>query len=346
MKKKTSIKQETATSMSPDEQRRATHRRISSVIEGPIAEKVPKKAQPYVRKLAPIIAHMVVGLIVAWPYILKGVGIVHKYAEKIPANIAQGIIGFFMCCFGGVFPAIIAAVEAWRLCGGHEALMNVTTIGQQLTKIEEASKKDDKVDADGDGIADVNQITGSQLLQRKTLLAMSTINPEELNGALAGLFQGWVGVIATLKVQFARTVTLGTSIGEMLNKPCHDIIAPMVKPLMSEEHQKWVPVILQWACKVVGITIAWWIQRVLSAVHSAIRGGKMLGAQLINEANRRGIISFSDKDTQIDEMIGWGLALLGFLIQLSYGFRLPLLFRIFLFPLEILEGYIVWEVMT
>eukprot|EP00812_Abedinium_dasypus_P000747 NODE_1088_length_1244_cov_153.222035.p1 GENE.NODE_1088_length_1244_cov_153.222035~~NODE_1088_length_1244_cov_153.222035.p1 ORF type:complete len:183 (+),score=57.80 NODE_1088_length_1244_cov_153.222035:487-1035(+) len=181
------------------------------------------------------------------------------------------------------------------------------------------------------------------------MMAMKVIDPVELNQAVAGLFQGWVGVIATLKVEFARTVTLGASIGEMLFKPCHDYIVPAVEkafPSLNEEHRKWLPIILQWACKAIAVSIAWWIQRVLSAAHSSLRGGKMFGAQLVHEGYKRGLLKKDEKDSNFDEIIGWALAVVGFLWQFMYGFHLPMLLRLFTFPAEILEGFITWEVMT
>eukprot|EP00812_Abedinium_dasypus_P011438 NODE_4996_length_621_cov_242.840989.p1 GENE.NODE_4996_length_621_cov_242.840989~~NODE_4996_length_621_cov_242.840989.p1 ORF type:complete len:117 (+),score=42.29 NODE_4996_length_621_cov_242.840989:3-353(+) len=114
----------------------------------------------------------------------------------------------------------------------------------------------------------------------------------------------------------------------------------------NEEHRKWIPIILQWGCKMIGISIAWWIQKLLSAAHSAARGGKMFGTQLVIEAHKRGYMKKGPEESNIDEIVGWSIAALGFLWQLAYGFHLPFILRIFTFPFEILEGLIVWEVMT
>ena len=39
--------------------------------------------------------------------------------------------------------------------------------------------------------------------------------------------------------------------------------------------RKWLPVVVNWLCKTVGMMVAWTVQRILSAAHSAMRGGFM-----------------------------------------------------------------------
>jgi len=59
--------------------------------------------------------------------------------------------------------------------------------------IVEANKKDDQVDADGDGIADAKQISGRELLRRKVKLVLAKMNPEKVNTALAAIYKGMSG---------------------------------------------------------------------------------------------------------------------------------------------------------
>jgi len=299
-----------------------------------------------VKKAAPFIAKSVVFFIKIWPYLMKALIQVQLVFERVPSEVTSGVTGFFMCFFGGVFPATIAAGEAWRLCGGVEAIRSLQVIGKELQQFAIESEKDDQKDEDHDGIADVDEINSTQLFERKALLAMKCCDPVAVNKALSLLFTGWIGVLANLKVQFARTVTLGASIGEMLTKVSLVFAAPIVEPFVPREHRKWVPIIIQWICKAIGVSLAWWVQRIQSGFHSAIRGGKMFGESLVNTLHKRGLLQSSPEETYIDEIVGWILAAIGFLWQLKYGFALPFVFRLFLFPLEIVEWYIVWEVMT
>lgn len=72
------------------------------------------------------------------------------------------------------------------------------------------------MDKDGDGIADVDQIDPSKLFMRKLNLMIISVEPEELLKAMGVLYAGFIAVVATLRIQFARAVTLGNSIGEIM----------------------------------------------------------------------------------------------------------------------------------
>jgi len=60
----------------------------------------------------------------------------------------------------------------------------------------------------------VDQIDPSKLLVRKVNLVMISVEPEPLMDALSSLYAGFIAVVATLRLQFAKAVTLGASIGD------------------------------------------------------------------------------------------------------------------------------------
>ena len=64
--------------------------------------------------------------------------------------------------------------------------------------IIEESKKDDKVDADGDGTPDTEQIGNREFVKRKTKLVLAKINPERVNDAIASIYKGMFVAILTL----------------------------------------------------------------------------------------------------------------------------------------------------
>ena len=76
-----------------------------------------------------------------------------------------------------------------------------------------SAKEDDLVDADGDGIPDVQQIDASSLATRKLRLFLNHVDPPSLSQAVVGLYQGIVGMLAVLKFKFAKSVALGLAIG-------------------------------------------------------------------------------------------------------------------------------------
>merc|ERR1712032_807750 len=264
--------------------------------------------------------------------------------KKMPENMIYSCLGFVLCFFGGCFPATIAMIEAWRQCGGKHALKELHSLYKQMKKVKDASKKDDEQDQDGDGVADVDQIPAQELAKRKVTVVLKTVDAEKLNKDLSGLYKGWIAVVAVLKVRFAKTVSLGAVIGDKIYETIVSRYVEGMAAAVPEEYRQWVPVVLRWVCSAVAITIAWWIQRVISAVHSAIRGGIIFARNIIEYLQEAGFIKEGSCDSRLEEMAGWSLAIVGILFQLSRGFSLPFPLSIFLLPARLLETFVVWSV--
>jgi hypothetical protein len=208
-------------------------------------------------------------------------------------------------------------MEAFRLCGWERTQGAIEDIYEEAMNILEQSKKDDEKDEDGDGVADVDQISGQALLMRKTQMVMTKCDPGKLDVAIGGVYTSWLAVVATLKIQFAQTITMALSIAFYLNIPAKKFVEPAMKLVVPEDYHKWIPVTVGWACKSLGMSVAWFIQRVVSAFTSAIRGGLMCVRHLMQYAIKNGItlggfIPVDDKDTYLDEAAGWTLAAIGF----------------------------------
>ena len=110
----------------------------------------------------------------------------------------------------------------------------------------------------------------------------------------------------------------------------------------SDTHnQKWCPVLLDWFCKSIGMSIAWKIQSVISAFTSALAGGLIMSRAMF-------LIFFKGKkdheDTNADEIASYVFAGLGFYFQYNVGFSAPFPLNIILFPVEMAESYIHWTV--
>lgn len=307
-------------------------------------EKAPPALAPHIAKAAPVIATVIVLLQTAWPHIVKYSTMAGQVYEKLPKAALKVILGLLMCFFGGVFPSTIAAFEAFKLCGGHDAIGHVKALFDQMTNLKDALAEDDAKDNDGDGVADAKQLDGKQLIARKVSVAAKTIDPVQINSHLACFYVAWAGVIASLKLQFARTVTLSCAISETLYEGAEQFILPRAKVVVPEEYEKWIPVVAQWICKFVAVSVAWWIQSIISAVHSGIRGGFMVSRNAMKLANQYGYLNVDHKKTNIDEMAGYVLAFFGLIFQLRSGFDLPLLLKLFFWPLQIVEYSIQWQV--
>lgn len=308
-----------------------------------LAEKLPEKFRAHAKSASPYLARAWLFVLFAMPYLIAAFLKTKAFISKLPEKIIWACVGFLVCFFGGIFPATIAAAEAWRMCGGTEAWAQVTVLFQEFMKVQDASKEDDAKDEDKNGKKDTAEMTSNQLVQHKVLLAMRVLDPERCSSALTCLYTGWIGVLAILKIKFARTITLGEVIGEAIHKPVSRV-EPSIKALVPEEYQKWVPVVCRWTCKFVAVSIAWFLTRVIAAFHSAIRGGQIFGMYLVDFLHERGYLREEHRNSYIDEAIGWAVAALGFLTQMAFGFHLPFLLNLVLWPVQLMEAFVVYSV--
>ena len=101
---------------------------------------------------------------------------------------------------------------------------------------------------------------------------------------------------------------------------------------------KWSHTIVRFSVKLIAVTIAWMLSRVITAVHSAIRGGLLFSRSLLTYVNDRGYYKIPNlDDTILDEAIGGVLACIGVYTQLNNGFALPFPLNFVLMPLTIVE---------
>ncbi len=105
--------------------------------------------------------------------------------------------------------------------------------------------------------------------------------------------------------------------------------------------KKWCPVLLDWLCKSIGISIAWKIQTVLSAFASALAGGLIMSRAML-------LVFYKGKkdhgETMVDEIASYALAALGFYFQYSFSFSTPFPLNVVLFPVGLADYYIRWAV--
>mmetsp|Transcript_71314 Transcript_71314/g.133392 ORF Transcript_71314/g.133392 Transcript_71314/m.133392 type:complete len:352 (+) Transcript_71314:64-1119(+) len=314
---------------------------------------VPDNLKPHVEKAAEFVGVAVDFLVVKGIPTMslcydKGVELHTKLQPYHIDDLGPAILGLIICFFGGTYLTLIAAIEAYNMMGWtptRKALGTLWTNGQLAL---DACKKDDDVDANGDGKSDAKQLLDNgeydELLKRKTLIVLKTVNPEEVTDAVSAISGGLFAVVATLKVQFAKAITLGASIGEMITPPAIRYLQPVLETLIPEEYKKWTTPILKYLCKSMAISVAWFLQRIISACHSSIRGGLMFARGLLAYLGKANIIDLDHHKTYLDEAVGFGVAFVGFTVQLRYGFALPFPLNLLFFPITICEYLLMWMV--
>jgi len=319
--------------------------------------KVPKLAAA-LRAFKPIInmaIHILIFLLPIWKAIYMAV---FKFLSMLPHNILMMVFGIALCFFGGVYTASISAIEAFRSMGGERALDDCKYIWKEIQHVMADSAIDDAKDDDGDGVADVDQMDGKQLLARKVNMSMKCITePEKLQAAVGSLWAAWMAVLATLRLEFARTTALALGICEMVKFPIVRYLAAPISWLLGPDRKHWTLTIIDVTLKVICITIAWYIQSIISAFYSGIRGAKMFASGAFDVMRQHGILKkfpdflVPDKDpfnpdtTYVDEIISYPLAAAGFYWQLTSGFSSAAMFPFpanvaapfVFFPLDVVE---------
>lgn len=102
-------------------------------------------------------------------------------------------------------------------------------------RLSHHNTKDNERDEDGNGIADVDEASGKELFTRKLHLFLIHADPQRMNAAVGGLWHATLGVIGVLKIQFARTVTLGAAIGDVLSKTIGRYATPVLVHMLPEQ---------------------------------------------------------------------------------------------------------------
>jgi len=289
----------------------------------------------------------------------------YKIYKILPVHWLQAIFGVGLCFFGGVYFMSIAAVEAFRNFGGMRVIDEFVVCWEQAMLVKAANEIDDEKDENKDGVADVTVMSYNDLMSHKAKMAMMAIEqPDRLSKAVEYLFTAWVAVVATLKVQFARTVAIALGIADMCILPATQIFAPMLSVIYGKDLQHWVEPTISTTVKLAAVIIASYIQAIISAFYSGLRGGRMFGTAFAQGfmpyfvwgCDKVGCMDCMEKmglkrdfdpdESYIDEIIGFPLAAAGFYYQFTSGFVLPFPYNLIMLPCTIVEWALRWNVFT
>ena len=281
---------------------------------------------------------------------------VNRIYTILPINVTKIMFGAALCYFGGTFTTSIAAMEAFRTMGYEQASRDVGIVIEQIKPVLAANDADDEEDLDGDGIADVDQITPPQLLQRKLfLIATSVKEPERIQDAVRSVYAALLAVLATLKMEFAQTTAMAMGVADMAKKPLIRLGKPKLEMVLPPETHHWIVPSIDSIVRFTAIAAAWFLQQIISAFYSALRGGKLVAEGLFGilvEKAKVGVVlcpgmvgvDYDPDDSILDDVIGWIVAAQGFMFQINSGFQLPAPFNIIFFPLTFLEWYLRFQI--
>eukprot|EP00397_Hematodinium_sp_SG-2012_P025693 GEMP01026862.1.p1 GENE.GEMP01026862.1~~GEMP01026862.1.p1 ORF type:complete len:351 (-),score=76.81 GEMP01026862.1:1127-2179(-) len=314
-----------------------------------LAENAPTKLQKHIITIAPHLAGFT--LIIEFqifPLLLQIYSLILQYIERAKPyyykynlhELGTGFAGLIMCFFGGEFPLIIVAVESFVSTSYKPVMNSLLDLYDQYQKAMDAHKKDDAVDEDEDGVPDVQQITETEYVRRKGLVLVKALDPEKCTKALGTINAAFVMILGALKMTFVRALALGKAVGDVMRKSAHKYVTPKLEEAASADLRKWMPTVVDWTCTIVSISIAFTLQRIISAVHSALRGGMLFTRSLLAYLDRHGYYAFKESESSLNEILGYSLAAIGFLFQFQSGFSLFFPLSILLFPFTMVEWFL------
>jgi len=318
-----------ASASPPSSSNREQQNRINRLLEATkgFQARTPSWLTDTLTKLLPVIEQAVT---VGAPLAVKLFEQFRAFLKMVPTNTLLAAYGLGLCFFGGYFAASVVALEAFRLSGWDATHACLADLAKDWDAIVAANADDKKRD-------DVKAMNASDRARHKFVLFLQVVNPDRVMEAVGGLYMGFMGVIAALKIHFALVVTLGLSIGNELRKPAATYLVPALAQVIPPAYHKWINPIINYGCKIVACTIAWWIQQILSTTQTGVRGGLLFARSMMRLAIDRKIMNIDPDDSMLDEICGWALAFVGVYFQLSRGFLLPFPFSIILMPLSIIE---------
>lgn len=74
------------------------------------------------------------------------------------------------------------------------------------------------------------------------MVLTKSVDPSKVSMALEGLTIATVAVLATLRVRFAKAITLGTAIGSALDKLLSPFTTKILQFSLPDAYEKWIPV--------------------------------------------------------------------------------------------------------
>eukprot|EP00439_Symbiodinium_sp_Y106_P067930 s117_g11.t1 len=283
------------------------------------------------------------------PFVISFCQVMYQIYRLIPKEELKVLYGLALCFFGGEFCASIAAVECFRRTGGDKLLLCLQDLGTNIQVANQASLEDDKALGVDISSYTPQEMRGSvqEWYRHKTGVVLKAVDPDVLVKALAGLYQGFLGMLMSLKFKFAWTVALACSIADRLRKPVAIVVTPVLVVLLPKDYHKWINQIINLSLKALAVHLAWKLQEVISAVQSGLLGASLVGTGVIlitiqgfswASGGRCCKRKFNPDESILDELIGLPLAAAGIWFQLKHGFSMPFPYNLALLPLSIVES--------
>mmetsp|Transcript_7737 Transcript_7737/g.15122 ORF Transcript_7737/g.15122 Transcript_7737/m.15122 type:complete len:389 (-) Transcript_7737:501-1667(-) len=224
--------------------------------------------------------------------------------NEIKANDAEdylpAIAGLVMVFYGGSFTYLIAAIEAYHICGWEKTKKCYSELYRNYSNVVEADTADDKKLQEknvADGIASEEEMSDEEYLNHKLDLILRVISPQQAFDAAAALLAGFFAIVATLKNGTAASITLGVAMGSLYEKAVKVACQRDLQYLFGE-HRAWASPVLSTTCCLVGVTLSWVLGDTAFVLYSALKGSDLI-VHACKDVVPRGSAEPVDSDTDV-----------------------------------------------
>ncbi len=167
-------------------------------------------------------------------------------------------------------------------------------------------------------------------------ICMRCVDPHKLSSATNGIILGLVAIIATLRSNIAKCISVGAMIG---NHVADFARRRAQKPLYVKypEHKDWVDVGLQSASSLVGFIISLLLVRVVNAFNSAVKGAEGLVRQILDYLHKKGYCLHVRQEDALVQSASIALVFIGVMLQIKLRFTCPWYLKVPMLPVLIVE---------
>ncbi|KAG5175539.1 hypothetical protein JKP88DRAFT_338307 [Tribonema minus] len=255
-----------------------------------------------------------------------------------PEALGPILLGLALVFAGGAFPTLVTAVEAVRVSGTWPGVVDACgALRANYKAARAAQEKDDQVDADRDGIADVAQADARALLRRRGALLLKSVNADQVADAAQRLAAALLAVLATLRVRAARALAIGTALGRLTHDWCGAVVTEAAARALPPDARRAAPALVACAFRAAGVLAAAALARPVFAAFVAQRGAALaVGAAADLALRARCVAPGHWADAQRVRLAA-ALGAAGFAVQWWRAFQLAFALRVALLPLSAVE---------
>lgn len=305
------------------------------------------QAEPFLRQIYPVLKASVNGAVqlkrLLLPYYVDG------ETFEIFTSLA-------FLLFGGRFSMTIACYQAFKSSGSRLMAKSWEEMVDRFRELKRQVEQDPEarviLDPDGLGtgtlgpeqvllcikeVAEAKTEDGKRDARRRVQLLMRCVDPVKMIDAGRGLWTGLMAVIATLRVRFVFTASLGFRVGKRFSDGVLVLAEPTLLQMYPEK-LKLISVCFRAASCGTGVILGLSLGRIFYMLDSAHRGATHLVRTLSRTADRKNwAVQPSALPEEQKRALIWGIAMLGFTWQIKNGNQLPWLVRVPLLPAILVE---------